>query len=224
MARLFNYLLACLAVILFSACTRLPEYARPKMLAADDTGETTTAIAYRQLTRNDFQAVSPAPEMVHHNAQVNAHLATRIRPTTATRLVITAGELYGARYFFGSVEHLGFEAVMIPEQSWWNPRIPKNRIDYVLEHEQIHFTITEIAARQLTDQSRDWAAQILVIKPTPEEVRAELARMINERINAAKKQSLQRNEQFDEDTSMIFNPRRQKWWLATVEGELRKGS
>jgi hypothetical protein len=48
--------------------------------------------------------------------------------------------------------------------------------------------------------------------------------MINERVNAAKKQSLQRHEQFDEDTSMIFNPRRQKWWLATVEGELRKGS
>jgi uncharacterized lipoprotein len=93
MARLFNYLLACLAVILFSACTRLPEYARPKMLAADDTGETTTAIAYRQLSQSDFRAVSLKSEMVHHNAQVNAHLATRIRPTTATRLATVEGEL-----------------------------------------------------------------------------------------------------------------------------------
>jgi hypothetical protein len=38
-----------------------------------------------------------------------------------------------------------------------------------------------------------------------------------------KEQSLQRHEQFDEDTSMIYSPRRQKWWLATVEGELRRG-
>jgi hypothetical protein len=43
--------------------------------------------------------------------------------------------LYGQSYFFGRIERLGFEAVMLPDQSWWNPKMPPNMRGYVLQHE-----------------------------------------------------------------------------------------
>jgi len=34
--------------------------------------------------------------------------------------------------------------------------------------------------------------------------------------------NLTRQAEFDEDTSLFFNPRRQQWWLWTVEDELKQ--
>ena len=92
----------------------------------------------------------------------------------------------------------------------------------MLQHEQIHFALTELAARQLTSDAHKWASDVLVIEPTTKEVLAELARLINDRINAAMKASLKRQAQFDEDTSLFYSPRWQQWWLSTVEDELKK--
>jgi len=77
-------------------------------------------------------------------------------------------------------------------------------------------------ARQLARDSQKWASEVLVIKSTPQEVRAELARQIKDRINAAMEASLKRQAEFDEDTSLFFNPRRQQWWFWTVEDELKQ--
>jgi len=63
-----------------------------------------------------------------------------------------------------------------------------------------------------------------VIKPTPQEVQSELARQIKDRINAAMEVNLKRQAEFDEDTSLFFNPRRQQWWSWTVEDELKQTS
>jgi hypothetical protein len=78
--------------------------------------------------------------------------------------------LFGQSYFFGRIDHLAFEAVMIPERSWWNPAIQANMTGYVLQHEQIHFALTELAARKLTRDVHVWASETVVVKPTPQEV------------------------------------------------------
>ena len=72
-----------------------------------------------------------------------------------------------------------------------------------MQHEQIHFALTEIAARELTGDSQKWAADVLVIQPTPQEVRAKLARQIKNRINAAMEANLKRQAEFDNDTSLF---------------------
>jgi hypothetical protein len=105
---------------------------------------------------------------------------------------ITSGDLYGQRYFFGRIERLAFEAVMLPDRSWWNPKIPANMRGYVLQHEQIHFALMELAAQQLTIDIQKWASEVLVIEPTRQEVGAELARQIKDRINAAMESNLKR--------------------------------
>jgi len=172
----------------------------------------------------DFHAYSLVEPMMEHAGKINAHAAIQIRVTADSSLRMTQSHLYGQAYFFGSIERIGFEAVMLPERSWWNPGIPAGLRAYVLQHEQIHFALTEIAARRLTNESREWASQVLAVKPTLQEVRSELARQIQDKINATMEESLKRQSEFDEDTSLFYNPRRQQWWYWTVEDELKTAS
>jgi hypothetical protein len=223
MNRCLRYAVLSLALALIPACARLPEYARPRMVQADDLQQRRAAgFPYRPLTPEDFRAASLSEHMAEHAERINAHAATQIRLTADSGFRITSGDLYGQSYFFGRIERIGFEAVMLPDRSWWNPKMPANMRGYVLQHEQIHFALTELAARQLTGDSQKWAADVLVIQPTPQEVRAELARQIKDRINAAMEANLKRQAEFDNDTSLFFNPRRQQWWSWTVEDELKQ--
>jgi len=223
MNHFLRYAVLSLALALIPACARLPEYARPRMVPAEDLQQARAAgFPYRPLTPEDFRAASLSEHMEAHAERINAHAATQIRLTADSGFRITSGDLYGQSYFFGRIERIGFEAVMLPDRSWWNPKMPANMRDYVLQHEQIHFALTELAARQLTGDSQKWASDLLVIQPTPQEVRAELARQIKERINAAMEANLKRQAEFDNDTSLFFNPRRQQWWSWTVEDELKQ--
>jgi hypothetical protein len=223
MNRFFRFAVLALSLTLIPACARLPEYARPRVVQADDLQQTHAAgFPYRALTPEDFRAASLSEHMAEHAERINAHAATQIRLTADSGFRITVGDLYGRSYFFGRIERIGFEAVMLPDRSWWNPKMPARMRDYVLQHEQIHFALTELAARQLTGDSQKWAAEVLVIQPTPQEVRAELARQIKERINAAMEANLKRQAEFDNDTSLFFNPRRQQWWSWTVADELKQ--
>jgi hypothetical protein len=210
MKRFLIYAVVALALALIPGCAQLPEYARPRMVEVDELQKRlATGFAYRELTPEDFRAASLSEQLAKHAERINAHAVTHVRLTADSSFKITSGDLYGQSYFFGRIERLGFEAVMLPDQSWWNPKMPPNMRGYVLQHEQIHFALTELAARQLTSDSQKWARDVLVIKPKPQEVRAELALQIKERINAAMEANLKRQAEFDDDTSLFFNPRRQ---------------
>ena len=223
MNRFLRYSVLSLWLALTLACARLPEYAKPRIVQAHDQRETlVTGFPYRPLTPEDFRAASLSEDLAEHAERINAHATIRIRVTADSSFRITSGDFNGQNYFFGSIRHLAFEAVMLPDRSWWNPKIPANRRDYVLQHEQIHFALTELAARKLTSDTRKWASDVLVVEPTPQAVLVELARQINDRINAAMKASLKRQAQFDEDTSMAYNQKWQNWWSFTVEEELKK--
>jgi hypothetical protein len=223
MKRFLRYAGLAMLLALIHGCAQLPEYARPRMVEADELQQTPpTGFAYRELTPEDFRAAALSEQMSEHAERINAHAAIQIRLTGNSSFSITSGDLYGQSYFFGKIDRLGFEAVMLPDRSWWNPKIPANMRGYVLQHEQIHFAVTELAARQLARDSQKWASEVLVIKPTPQEVRAELARQIKDRINAAMEANLKRQAEFDEDTSLFYNPRRQQWWSWTVEDELKR--
>jgi len=223
MNRFLIYVVLSLSLALVPTCARLPEYARPRMVQADKLQKTVpTGFAYRLLTRDDFRAASLSEQQAEHAERINAHVATLIRLTADSSFRITSGDLYGQRYFFGRIERLAFEAVMLPDRSWWNPKIPANMRGYVLQHEQIHFALTELAARQLTIDIQKWASEVLVMKPTPQEVRTEFLRQIKDRISAAMEVNLKRQAEFDEDTSLFFSPKWQHWWSLTVEEELKQ--
>jgi hypothetical protein len=223
MNRFLRYAVLFLWLGLTLACARLPEYARPRIVQAHEQRETLVAgFPYRPLTPDDFRAASLSEELAKHAERINAHATIRIRVTADSSFRITSWDLYGKSYFLGSIGHLAFEAVMLPDRSWWNPKIPADRRNYVLQHEQIHFALTELTARQLTNNAHKWASDVLVIEPTPKEVLVELARQINERINAAMKASLKRQAKFYEETSLFYSPKWQQWWASSVEDELKE--
>jgi hypothetical protein len=222
MNALFGFARFALLALLVAACARLPEYAQPRMNPADPNSAPSRGVTYRTLTRDDFRAAASPDHLTGHAERVNAHSAIQIRAAPGSKFVITQGELFGQSYFFGRIEHLAFEAVMLPERSWWNPAMPASAAGYVLQHEQIHFALTELAARKLTRDKAAWAAGLLVIKPDPQDVHAELARQVRELTTAAMEAGLKRHTEFDEDTSLFYNPKRQQWWAWEVEDELKQ--
>lgn len=223
MNRFLIYAILSLSMALVSACAGLPEYARPHMVQADEHLKTSVrAFSYRPLTRRDFRATSLSERQAEHAGRINAHTAIQIRLSANSSFRVTRGDLSGRTFFFGRIARLAFEAVMLPDRSWWSPKIPANMRGYVLQHEQIHFALAELAARRLTRDTQKWASEVLVIEPTPQEVRAELVRQIKDRINAAMEVNVKRQAEFDEDTSLFYNPKWQQWWFRTVEEELKQ--
>ena len=213
-----------LLLLLVAGCTTLPEYARPRMVPADTVQKLSSpGITYRPLTIADFQATSLSRTMGTHEGHVNAHSCIRIRPTADTRFSIVPQRFAGTVQYFGSIEHIGFEAVLIPECSWWNPRMPANMHAYVLQHEQIHFAISELAARRATRKARSLARTYLAIGATRQEVLSELQAEVKSLLKEAIRESLKEHTAFDEDASMSPNPRLQRWWYDDVTARLKGG-
>jgi hypothetical protein len=92
----------------------------------------------------------------------------------------------------------------------------------VLQHEQIHFALTELAARKLTRDTQKWASDLMVLKQTPQQVYDEIVQQIKEKINSALAVNKKRHLEFDQDTSLFYNPSWQAWWLEKVEEELKQ--
>jgi hypothetical protein len=210
-------------VVGVSACAQLPEYARPQTIKIDgiqEAGE--TGFTYRTLTTSDFRAPSLPDRQSAHAKSINAQSAILIHLTPDSNFKIKPWPLWGQMNYLGSVNRLAFEAVMIPRHSWWNPNMNPARKTYVLQHEQIHFALTELAARQLTRDSQEWASKLLVVKQTPEQVRSEIFEQIQEKIKTALEANQKRHLEFDNDTSLHYNPSWQAWWFEKVEKELRE--
>jgi hypothetical protein len=179
-------------------------------------------ITYRQLAVDDFQALELPANIAPHAKQIGAYTCCRIRVAKDSELKITRGYFNQRIYYFGSINKIAFEAVMGPECSWMSPNLFGEKLDYVLEHEQIHFALMEIAARKLTQKAGKEANKFIAIQPTYEETRKEIAAEIRGMIRTANQAVLKEHTSFDEDTSLYFDPEGQRWWLDRIEDELFK--
>jgi hypothetical protein len=90
---------------------------------------------------------------------------------------------------------------------------------YVLEHEQIHFALTEIQARRLVAAMRE----VRLRTDAPDSAGSELERRYHALLEAAMAELLRASTEFDEDTSGSYQPKRQARWRARVESELARG-
>ena len=206
---------------MLAACAQLPEYARPQFHVPENGAAVSReGFSYRSLTIEDFQAASLPPEYSEHNHHINAHSCISIRPARDSKARITQG-VYGQKSFYvGSIPQIRFEAIFVPGCSWWNPEVPEGRKAYVLQHEQIHFALAELAARQLTREAREEMRDYLAINNSYREVQEELKTKLKEMAHAAMASSFEEHTDFDEDTSLYHDPRAQRWWLEEVEARL----
>ena len=218
-----RYAVSSLFLTVMTACAQLPEYAKPRTIRIDEIHQVSpTGFTYRQLTPGDFRASSLPENLSTHGGSINAQSVIQIRIKADSSFSISRWRLLDQINYYGSINHLAFEAVMIPDHSWWNPQIKPAMTGYVLQHEQIHFALTELASRKLTSDAQKWASNLLVIQQTPQEVYSEIVQKIKEMINAAMKANQKRHQEFDEDTSLFYSPSWQAWWLWTVEEELKQ--
>jgi hypothetical protein len=109
-------------------------------------------------------------------------------------------------------------AEMDRDCSWWNAANETLPSEYVLQHEQIHFGLTELRARLASGG----LASIAGRGATPQAAADDAQRQYDALVEQASQALLEQSRQFDEETSGRYAPRRQAEWMAYVEAELAK--
>jgi len=198
--------------------SRLPEYAKPRAEVRDFAKQPPPAgIAYRTLVREDFRSATPPPSVAEHAARMGAFTCANVVPARGMAIRVRKDASTGGR-FVAEPMRVGFEAQMDPACSWWNPNPIGQSSEYLLQHEQIHFAITEIEARDLMRRVRRLSAS----GTSPTEAQAALQRALDAELARARDRIFERNLAFDEDTSARYAPDAQQRWHARLLEELAR--
>jgi len=188
--------------LLLNGCVHLPDYALPHI---EETNSNHVSLkqgfTYRKLTVNDFR-----------------------RPSKDSKFIINSSysNYYDQILWFGRIQSIAFEAVMLPDYSWWNPAVSRKKTPYVLQHEQIHFALMELAARHLTQQAQADIDDILVVDSSRQGAHEQLMERIAALIQAGNDEMIKEHTAFDEDTSLYNDPEKQQWWFDRVNNQLQE--
>lgn len=212
-----------LLALLLVGCSTLPEYAAPKGGVVDaGTLDSSDVIGYRQLSRADFRGTQAPPEFAPVAARVGAATCGQVRTTADTTFLLNWRQETPAsetRHWV-EVKKLGFMALMDRRCSWWNDKAASRAPAYVLQHEQIHFALYELGARKLNAEAGSIKRNMVSEGSSKQEVQNHAQRALNQALQKATDELLERNRDFDEDTSLGFRPDRQRAWLQRVTQEL----
>ena len=209
-----------LACALWLACSAAPpppvQPSRPPMqrVVVSDRPD---LVRYRSLTREDFRSSAPPPNADTSRGHVAAVTCAYL--VYAPELRFRAVREPDATDFEVIVENLSFLARMDPQCSWWDSRA-QFAADYVLQHEQIHFAIVELVARELNRRAPDIIARMRTRAATGEAALAAAKQEFNTEFEAAIQRTIERNRSFDQETSLGFKPEQQALWQQRIEQEL----
>lgn len=209
--------------LLLLGCSTLPEYAAPKggVVEAGKL-DSSDVIGYRQVTRADFRGTAAPPEFAAVADRVGAATCGQVRTTDDTAFFINWRQESptSARRYSVEVKKLGFMALMDRRCSWWNERLAARAPGYVLQHEQIHFALYELGARKLNASVDELKRDMAGSGDSQEAVQTRAQQALNDALAKATAELLERNRDFDQDTSLGYRPDRQRAWLQTVTQEL----
>lgn len=218
-----RYLTGWLCAGLLLGCATLPEYAAPKGGVVDAGKlDSSDVIGYRQLTRADFRGTQAPPEFAPVAARVGAATCGQVRTTADTTFLINWRQETpkGQKRHWVEVKKLEFMALMDRHCSWWNEKAASRAPAYVLQHEQIHFALYELGARKLNASVDSISREMKAEGSSPQEVQEHAQKALNEALQKATDELLERNRDFDQDTSLGYRPDRQRAWLQKVTQEL----
>lgn len=216
---------AALGAFLFgwsAACSRLPDYASPQASMSQRSEiDLTDVVGYRPLTREDFKGPKAPFATEEESKKLGAQVCANILPPPEMEILVTqTTDGSGATTFSATLkEPPHYTAVMNRKCSWWNPQ-STNPVDYQLQHEQVHFALAEISARKLNAAAPQILESIRAAGGTAEEVQEDVRQQVNQVLRDETARLVERNRQFDLDTSVGFDPKKQAEWLRTAESEL----
>lgn len=204
-----SFILLTLIIIFSGGCAQLPDFAHPHV-TTQPLDPSLEYVSYRQLRVEDFKAQNPSPGIMDHKHMINAHSSLSLRPASEIHYFISPPHnsfgLYKAY-----LQELSFKAVLFPTRSWWNPDLPPEKTTYVLQHEQIHFALMEIAARKLNKKLSLSFGQAIT-GTDKKTVERRLRAAVEKEIAASKNDILTEHTAFDEETSLYHDPKRQQQW------------
>jgi hypothetical protein len=204
-------------------CSTLPEYAAPKggVVEAGKL-DSSDVIGYRLLTRADFRGTHAPPEFAQVADRVGAATCGQVRTTSDTTFFIKWRQETPSseKHHWVEVKKLSFMALMDRRCSWWNDKAAARAPGYVLQHEQIHFALYELGARKLNASVEALKRDMTAEGGSQAEVESRAQRALNDALVKATEDLLERNREFDEDTSLGYRPDRQRAWLQRVNEEL----
>ena len=179
------------------------------------------AIGYQTLTRADFKASTPpnGGKGIPEAAAAALVGAVKVAPGSEFSVIrLQTGS--DSTLFEATVHNLHFEAIMDRAKSWWRSELDSISTANVLQHEQIHFAIFELAARGLNSRIREIAARIQSTGQTMEEARRAANARLEQELQAATEQLTERQREYEKETSNGMNRSRQKQWWDTIQAEL----
>ena len=194
----------------------LPDYARPRVerVRAEDY-QAGDVIRYRSVTRNDFRAEAPPAHAAGTADRMGAFTCANIVPDGSPQVSFSPGPEPGS--MVARLDSVRFYAVMDRDCSWWNPKAVRDP-DYILQHEQIHFGLTELQARRLSAAMRD----VRLVVRSPEQAAEQMQRLYDQNAQESSEQLVRDSTRYDEETSFRSAPKAQARWLEYVERELAK--
>lgn len=218
---LFCHILLLLLLGLMVSCVQLPEHAQPRLVFPPiDNLTSREGFGYRQLDIKDFKATFLPADYRQYDHEIGAQSCISIRPSRDSKFNVVQSSYQNMLFYAGTISQLTFEAIFVPDCSWWNSKIAKSREQYVLQHEQIHFALAELAARKLTDEINSEVKSYLAIGNTYNEVQKDIMEKLKILEQEAMEKSLEEHTDFDEDTSLFYDPRVQRRWLENVNVRL----
>jgi hypothetical protein len=211
--------LVIVAAAAVAGCTRLPEYALPKVEMVDARQlATADGIPYRTLRREDFQSPTPPMDDARHAGRMSAYSCANVVPDGEPLMEIRRPEQRGP--FVARPQRIRFVGELDRRCSWWNPDQSGAPATYVLQHEQIHFAIVELAARELTARVQRLAGTGATPADAGAALQAQIDAVFEETLDAMR----ERHTEFDLETSGRVDPVVQERWLRVMEAELARSS
>ena len=220
-----------LAVLLPLACFLAQACASPAPQAPQPTspqprrvfvGDRQDLVEYRALRREDFLLSSPPVRADTTSGHVAAVTCAGLVPNPG--LKFRAVREPTASEFEVSVDNLSFSARMDPTCSWWDDRSQFVDPKYVLQHEQIHFAIVELEARELNRRAGEIAEKLRTRAATGEAALAAAKQAFNAEYEAALQRTAARSKAFDLETSLGLSPEKQTTWQERIDQELAASS
>lgn len=203
------------AIVLFAnACASPPPRLQPiAHISFDASRDTSQYVTYRELRRDDFRGVHPPDELRGYAKHMGAVLCGSIVNDGEPLLDVEAPTANGEVWF--TFVDPNYRAMADPSCSWWNPE-SLAPVDYVLEHEQIHFALMELHARKINQEIRTLRIRVESREQAYDAAQANLNRVLQRLTRAL----VAENSEFDDQTSRTIDRKTQERWMHEVERRL----
>jgi hypothetical protein len=122
--------------------------------------------------------------------------------------------------FEATAHNLHFHAIMDRSRSWWRSELDSVSTAEVLEHEQVHFAIFELAARDLNARIPEIATRIRSTGRTTDDARRTAKARLEAELQASNHEIAKRQREFEKDTSNGMDRKRQKEWWDRIQAAL----